>query len=80
MYSRYHCKGCNGLLFTDKDRVFHAPVFVSAFMPNGSQIRIMQGDTSNVALFNNSPKLPNEEMKNVKKTYAAADEAEYKSV
>ena len=62
--TRYHCKGCSGLLFTEKDRVFHAPVYMSAYDPLGGDvrnIRIMQGDTSNVALFGQSGQIHSQE-------------------
>ena len=49
-FQYFYCNSCNGLLFTEKDLVFHAPVFASSFMPEGNKLRIMEGDTSNVAL------------------------------
>ena len=62
--TRYYCKGCSGLLFTEKDRVFHAPVYMSAFdqlAGDVRNIRIMQGDTSNVALFGQSGQIHSQE-------------------
>ena len=52
-FEHFYCSGCNGLLFTDKELVFHAPVFMSSFMPK--DIMIMEGNTSDVAI--NSIKL-----------------------
>ena len=50
VFQYFYCHCCNGLLFTEKDLVFHAPVFVSSFLPAGDKLRFMEGDTSNVAL------------------------------
>ena len=50
VFEQFYCRGCNGLLFSEKDIVFHAPVFVSSYVP--SKLKIMEGDTSNVALLN----------------------------
>ena len=34
----------------DKDLVYHAPIYVSSFLMPGEKLKIMEGDTSNVAL------------------------------
>ena len=51
IFQHYYCSGCNGLLFMEFDIVYHAPVYVSSILPNPSKLRIMEGDTSNVALW-----------------------------
>ena len=51
-FEHFYCNGCNGLLFMEKDVVYHAPVYASSFMVPGNKLKIMEGDTSNVALFN----------------------------
>ena len=47
-FSHFYCNGCNGLLFLEKDIVYHAPVYHSSQVPR--KLKIMEGDTSNVAL------------------------------